>query len=776
MKLSQTFRQNIIVTLLIVLFFPSFLFSQSHKVFGYIKAESSGELVLYANCVELMSKNFAVSNEKGFFSLNIPAGNIKLKISHSAYLADTIKFYLSKDTLINIKLKTRQLKEVKVIAKEIPDYEQTISGHVNISTLKIKTMPSLMGEPDIIKGLSFLPGVTGGNKGFSNMYVRGGGRSENLLILDGAPFYGSQHAWGFISIFNTDIIKSIDLYKGGFPARYGGRTSSVLDIAARQGNNKKFKGKFDIGTLYSKFLLEGPIIKDKTSFLVALRSSYIDLLMTPFRYLYYRRGFGSYMGYKLIDLNAKINHNFNRKNKIYLNFYSGYDIQSIYDKLNDSNSGYVDEIAFRQENISATLGYQSIISPKLFFNSSLVYSKYLNSYSSENINIDNTDSISRNESSSSKIDDISYNFHFDYFPNNKHRIKTGAKYNFYRLLPGIFEYDYADNQGAFDTVFGTSVDLYANELAVFVEDEIHFSKKVSLNAGLRFNLFHNEKTYKSIDPRFSFRWQIKSKMAIKTGFSVMHQFLHAITNNTQGINGEIWVTSNENIAPIEAYQASLGLFGNYGPFDIDYSVETYYKKTNNLIYFKYSEPYQLFENQWEDAVYKNGEGESYGLEVLLKKTTHKWQTSLAYTLAWTYRRFSELNNGNKFPFLYDKRHDINLSVQYYANNKNTFGVNFTFNTGTPVTLPEAYVQRNRFFYGYYVHNGINNMRLPAYHRLDFSYKRMWKTLKGRDWYWSANIYNVYARQNPVYIYYDKDKVKQVALNSVIPTLRFGMKF
>ncbi len=772
-KQTKLLKFSLFVLSQIVFSFSAY--SQSHTVCGYLKDETNGEPVLYAECRDASGKHSAVSNEFGFFGISFPSENIKFRISHPGFQTDSVEFVLTKDTILYIKLKPWELDEVTITGKSTSNYKQTGSGHERISPKTINAIPSFLGEPDLLKALTCMPGITTGNKGFSDIYVRGGERSENLMLLDGAPFYGSQHAWGLISIYNTDIIQTIDVYKGGFPARYGDRTASVLDIRTKQGNNKKFQGNYSVGLLNTKFTVEGPLRKEKTSFIFGFRSSYYDLLILPIRRQYNKNNSGSFMGYTFLDANLKINHSFNNKNKVFFNFYSGYDIQGIYDKSSNSNNLNEEETKLRQDNISATLGYTTNLSPKLYFSSALIYSKYGNLYKSNTAHTNNDVLLKSNEHFYSKIEDISANLNFDYRVNQFNTFKFGAKYNFYTFSPGIFKYHTEDSYNTTDTVFGNNISQYANEIAVYAEDEIKFTDKVSINAGLRASAFNKNKTYTSLDPRFSVRWQFLKNTAFKASYTKTTQFLHGITNNMQGINGETWKLSTQKVPSIKSDQVSAGFFGEISKLHIEFSGEVYYKISKNLIFFKYMNSDLLIETNWEDNVLKNGKGESYGFESMIKYNSEKLNISLSYTHSYTYRQFAELNGGKRFPFLYDKRNDIFLFTEFNMNEKNSFSANFVFSTGTPITLAQAYVKADEFSYEYYAYNGLNNMRLPNYHRLDISYKHSYVKNKKKK-YISINIFNVYARQNPVYIYFDGEKMKQISFYSIIPSISYGMYF
>lgn len=771
--------KKILVLFLVLVLTPE-IFSQKSTIYGNIKDASSGEPIYYATCYELNSKQYCISGENGSFSFSVPNGKIKLLVSNVGYYADTLEFILKKDTLITINLKNKVLDEIVVYAEQ-PIQKQALLGVTTISAKRINSIPTQFGEKDLLKALTFLPGVTGDNKGFSNIYVRGGDRQSNLMLVDGATLYSTSHLFGFLSVFNTDIVESVDFYKGGFPARFGGRTSSVIDIKTRNGDSQKIKGEFSLGLLSSKLLLEGPIIKEKTTYILAARSSYLDLITFPIRQTIKKREYGNFPSYTFFDINAKINHKINNKNRVFFNFYIGADLISI---IYYENQSYKETTNISQKYITSTLGYNSIITPKLNFYTSLIYSKFNSSYYADRNKYYSEDGIVFLESSFSKIHDLSYNLRFDYKPINSQNIKFGIKTNYYQIHPGIYNYFNKNDINQTDTTFGVSEPLIAGELCGFIEDDISITKNINVNLGLRYTFFSQiadsidfkKSAYQTFEPRFSFRWLITDKFSFKCGATVMHQFLHVLQNNVNGFGNEIWISSSKTIEPQKSSQLSGGFFGEISKHKIEYGIEIYYKKMENLINYNYIESDPTTISHWEELIAKNGLGESYGAEFLVQKNYGKFNFSLAYTLSWSWRQFEELNFGERFPFTFDKRHDLSLALNYKRSEKHSFGGMFIFSSGTPITLSEAYVQRNQYFYGYYTYTGINNRRLPPYHRLDVYYQRNWLSKRNREWNWTINIYNLYARQNAVYIYFEQNKTKQISMFTIMPTFSIGFKF
>jgi len=751
---------------LILAFFTIQSIAQPLKLTGTI-TDQYGEPLMFAHVHETKSNAYAVADENGYYTISLHNGMALLRYSFAGYLAHSIQVNVQRDTVLNIRLQTIDLKEVNIYAKEDKLHRQTLSGKITLSQSKIEMLPTALGEPDLLRALTTIPGITGNNKGFSQIFVRGGGRENNLILLDDAPVYSTNHLFGLLSVFNTDIIKNVDVYKGGFPARYGGRTSSVIDISTIQGNDSTVRGRFNVGVMKSKFFLEGPLRNHKTTFILGVRTSYLDLLIGAAR-LITGTDF-DFIEYRFADVNTKITHKINQHNRLYFSYYFGIDRFNIPDKN--------DNVFFRQINNSATVGYISQINSSLLLKSNISLTRYSNlyrSYYAQTINGQVQESST--EDSRHLINNLSYNLRFDYKPTNRHYIKTGAKYTHYIMKPFVFSYLYKDANFEIDTTFGENQSENAHELSIYAEDEFHITNNLNINVGLRYSLFGKSDWFPALEPRISLRWLITENFSFKTAYTQMQQNLHILGNNQQGFSGEIWVGSKQNLKPQRAEQLSAGFFGNIARWDLEYGIEGYYKTMHNLLYLYYFEVVPETIETWQDLIHTNGKGTSYGIEFTTQLRRQRYSASLSYTLSWSYRQFPTLNFGEWYADLQDRRHDLNINGVIKLGKKTMLSTNFVFNTGTPITLPEGFIYGDPYYGGYYAFSHINNYRLPAFHRLDLSLKVEDKSRWGTPAWWSFDFFNVYARQNPIFVYFKNGQPRQRSLILIVPSINWGMSF
>ncbi len=751
--------------------------AQTKTISGYILDNETRETLASANCIEVSLKAGVASNSSGHYVITLPVGKVALQASHVGYNPDTVVFDLTRDTTVNFHLSSVQIEEVVITNGKEATFRQSITGMNIIPATTIKSIPSLIGEPDIIRAVTFLPGIAEGREGIAGFYVRGGDRGQNLILLDGAKVYNSNHLGGFFSLFNPDIIKSADMYKGGFPARFGGRASSVLDIHTKEGNRSEFHSKLKIGILQSSLLFEGPLKNQRTSYLVALRASYFDLLTLPIRIKAKTDGTGDIFGYTFADLNVKVNHEINERNKIFVNIYSGLDLQGSYDK--GVTETYDDDLWIRTNLL--TVGHTWIPGRKTFFKNSIILSDYGNRISAFNSVKSPTEDYFARTSSQSSIRELSFKSIIDWSPNISHSIKAGAELNRYSFLPGRLHIEAGDLilDNWLDTLMGSANKLNSLELSLFVEDDVSVSDALKVYAGIRASSYFYKKSQRlALEPRLSLRLMLNENLSAKLSYTRMTQYNHSLVSNYQGFERDVWIASTDSIPPQKADQFSAGVYGEITGLDTEFSMELYYKKMNELIdYNSTSGSFDDF-SEINDRIVCGGRGWSYGLEFMTSRDLSPVSMSLSYTLSWSYRQFDDLNNGEVFPSRFDRRHDLSVVARFKPDNKYTLNAQFILSSGTPFTLPESYVKDNRFSYGYFVYAGINNMRLPLYHRLDLGIERRGKTKKGNTKTTSFNFYNVYARQNPVYIYYDpyRGKVFQRCLFSIIPSISYSVDF
>ncbi len=792
--------------------------TQKYTISGYVRDASSGEALIGANIFDPESYQGTTSNVYGFYSLTLPASSdsITINVSFIGYGVGVATFVLKENTTLNFDLKPDYLLDTFEVTssqngEQIQERSQMSS--VNIPIQQIKRLPALLGEVDVIKALQLMPGVQSGGEGNSGLYVRGGGPDQNLMLLDGVPVYNASHLFGFFSVFNADAINSVELIKGGFPARYGGRLSSVVDIRMKEGNMKQWSGAVNIGLISSKLMLEGPLIKDKTSMMIAARRTYIDFLIRPLVRM--SSGGNNSFGYYFHDLNAKINHKFSDKDRLYLSTYMGDDVFGFTDRY-QSIGVDVAESETRGDigwgNITAVGRWNHIFTPKLFSNLTLTYSSYdMNIGVQESFKDADTEELFRLNYFSG-IEDIAGKIDFDYVPNPSHYIKSGISMISHQFKPGAtqFKYDNTDVPDAnLDTLFNDSF-VDALELDAYIENDMKIGQRLKMNVGLHYSGFAPDSTYyHSLQPRFSGRFLINENLSVKASYANMMQFIHLLSSSGGlTLPTDLWVPATKKIKPQTSMQAALG-FAYKGPWDLEYSIEGYYKRMNNLLEYKDGASY-LNGEDWEDLVVQ-GEGEAYGLEFLVQKKHGNTTGWIGYTLAWSNRTFPDINFGDPFPYKYDRRHDISVTLIHSISDRIELSANWVYGTGNAVSLPVAiypgsYWQND--FWGYNnqisYYEGRNGFRMPSYHRMDVGIsfiKNKQKTeaelaevkypkrLRHRgERRWNISFYNAYNRKNPFFLYRGyrdsgnlisggSERVyKQVSLFPIIPSFSYSRTF
>ncbi|MCD4794887.1 MAG: TonB-dependent receptor [Bacteroidales bacterium] len=787
-----------------ILLLHLFSYSQKHTISGYVENAESGEklagaVVYIADAVNLGT----MANAYGFYSITVPDMKVKLTASYIGYATQVVEFNLTKDTLIIFSLTAaNEIEEVEIFGRKT-EAEKTEMGKIDISIKTIKTIPALLGEVDVLKAIQLLPGIQSGTEGTSGFYVRGGGPDQNLILIDGVPVYNANHLFGFFSIFNADAISDVSITKGGFPARYGGRLSSVLDIRMKEGNIKKISGTASIGLISSKFMLEGPIIKDKTSFLISARRTYIDILSWPIQKIYMNKqeeGTKSRSGYYFWDINAKVNHKFSDKDRIYLSVYTGKD--KAYANIEDAWEEYKDEFKSNLNwgNITSAFRWNHILGKKLFSNVILSYSRYKfgieMSEKSTNTNTDEFEEFAFGYSSG--IEDYAGKIDFDYNPSPNHNIKFGANYIYHTFSPGIqaMKFDSNEENLHIDTTFGNS-NIYASEYSVYVEDEISIFKNFKANIGFHYSGFYVSDTlYQSYQPRISARYLITPKWSVKAAYTEMAQYLHLLTNTSIGMPTDLWIPVTDNIKPQKSTQYAFGSAYSINGYDI--SIEAYYKTMSNMI--EYKEGASFFggfgeegesERVWENKIETDGKGTSYGIELLIKKNVGKTTGWIGYTLSKTDRQFSNISFGEWYPYTYDRRHDIGIVITHKFNDRIDIGATWVFGTGNATTLAlERYQALSPVssFYGEMYFEEVtlehieerNNFRMPAYHRFDLGVNFRKQKKHGKRT-WSVGAYNVYNRKNPFFLRFGRDDngdraLFQYSLFPIIPSVSYRFDF
>ena len=798
--------------------------SKSHTISGYVTDGKSQETLLGASVYDAATMKGSVTNNYGYYTLKLADGPVDFRASFVGYDPYQARLTLKNDTVINIALtQSNQLNEVTVTARAMEsNVKGTQMSTIELPVLQLKKVPALFGETDVIKALQLLPGVQSGTEGSAGMYVRGGGPDENLILLDGVPLYNVNHAAGFFSAFNADAIKNVTLYKGNFPARFGGRLSSVVDVRMKDGDMYEYHGNVGFGLIAAKLNVEGPIVKGKTSFNLSFRRTYYDLFTAPMiNYMVKlesesgkNSGWG---GYYFYDLNLKLNHKFSDKDRLFFSFYSGDDKVYARTKFKyDYNSSYYGstssteklDLDWKWGNRIAALRWNHVIQPNLFMNVTGAYTQYRHYLGAE---VGETYATQSMGESSSYTEDVNMGLHsgiydysakadFDYKPFEDHDIKFGANLTHHTYKPTTTAYhilETEDNQTefAFDTVT-SDARIRALETDLYVEDNWDISDYFKLNAGLHYSTFSvDHKTYHSLQPRLSTRALITDDFSLKAGYAYMSQYIHLLSSNAIALPTDLWVPVTGDIVPMNAHQVALGAFYDWNGFE--FSLEGYYKKMNNVLEYKDGASFfSLDQTSWDDKVVM-GDGWAYGIELFAQKNVGKFTGWIGYTWSHTNRLFNregqELNFGQMFPAKYDRRHDLNIVLMYEFNDRIDVGATWVYSSGNCATL--SYQDYHGLGVDYsdapvigYIEKR-NNYRYNSYQRLDLV-ANFHKQKKYFERIFSISVYNTLCHNNPFVVipwstyeynpfvddYVERKSLQQVCIFPIIPTLSWQYKF
>ena len=782
---------------LLILLINFAAFSQRHTISGYVTDASSGEKLIGCNVYDVNKLTGTSSNAYGFYSLTLPADTYSIAVSYVGYQTQTIKLDLRSNRTLNFKLvPILELDEFVLSAEQIERIEEsTRMSTIKIPVAQIKSIPALFGEVDVLKALQLLPGVQSGMEGGSGLYIRGGGPDQNLILLDGTPVYNASHLFGFFSVFNADAIKNVELIKGGFPARYGGRLSSVVDISLKEGNMQKFGVEGSLGLIASKIMVEGPIFKDKTSFMISLRRTYLDIIAQPIIRLATSGDERITAGYYFYDLNAKINHKIGEKDHLYFSIYTGDD--KFYMKAKPED--YLYDGVLYTDRFSAGLGWGNLTSalrwnhrilPKLFSNLTLTYSKYNFDVHTKEENFAKIgDSVSSQFFSIdylSGIEDIAAKLDFDFMPNPNHFIKFGGGWIYHAFKPGVTST--AIKFGSFDTSASVGAkDVYAHEMSVYIEDDWKLSDNIKANLGIHYSGFMvGDKYYDHIQPRLALRYLFRKNWSLKASYAAMQQYIHLLTNTNVGLPTDLWVPATEKILPQNSQQVAAG-FAKTLPKGFSLSIEGYYKWMENLIEYTDGATWLNTSDDWQEKV-EIGRGWSYGAELFVERKLGATTGWVGYTLSWTERQFDNINFGEKYPYKYDRRHDVSIVLNHKFSKRFDMSLTWVYGTGNAVTLPvvRAYTfpeSDNGWLYNREIEyfDKKNDFRMAAYHRLDYSlnYNFMIKNVNTTI---NFSVYNGYNRRNPFFYYFGHNwrtgnrVLYRVSLFPVIPSLSLNFKF
>ena len=789
--------------------------AQRHTVSGYMTDRESGEPLISAAAVEKGLGLGAVTNNFGFYSLTIPEGAISLEFSYVGYESERHSFRLTRDTVINVAFSPQNeaLAGATVTAsRSETGVRGTQMSAIEIPVNMIRNIPAIGGEVDIIKAIQLLPGVQSGTEGAAGLYVRGGGPDENLLLLDGVPLYNVNHMLGFFSVFDADAIKNVTLYKGSFPARFGSRLSSVLDVRMKDGNDQDYHGSFSVGLLSAKANVEGPIVKGKTSFCISARRTYYDVLAMPFIKMALKDDSGDTGsgGYYFYDLNAKVTHKFNNRDKLYLSFYSGDD--KVYVDIKDvPYSGYgettLTDIGWKWGNIVGAARWNHIFGPKLFMNATLSYTQYrhqlaFNEKSEITSELPVSESYELDMKYNSLINDISSECGFEYTPSSEHSIRFGANFTHHTFKPSVSTLTDTEIriegrqpiESKTDTVFGDR-NLFSREAALYGEDNWSVSDRFKVNFGLRGSLYSVDGTvYRSLEPRVSLRFLATDGLSFKAAYSEMSQYVHLLSNSTISLPTDLWVPVTSRITPMRSQQAAAGAFWSWKTFD--FSIEGYYKTMNNVLEYKDGSSFLSSVSGWEDKV-ASGRGWSYGVELLAQRKTGRTTGWIGYTWSKSMRQFDReggiINSGKPFPAKYDRRHDLDIVVNHQFNKKIDISGTFVFSTGNCGSLAMQFVDSPHYdryhnysgtfsrFSGVEALESRNNYRMPDYCRVDLGVN-FHKQKKHCERIFNISVYNALNRRNPFLVYRGssdltgKPALIKLSIFPIMPSFSLTYKF
>ncbi|GDX44113.1 collagen-binding protein [Bacteroidota bacterium] len=774
------------------LFATNLLFAQEKfTISGYVRDSLSRETLIGATIQAKEQSKGVSSNQYGYYALTLPKGEYAIVASFVGYFPMEKKINLQADLVIDFPLLSKSSLSQEIVIsskKRDANIKNAQMGQIDLSMSRAKSVPVIFGEVDPLKILQLYPGVSNAGEGNSGLYVRGGGPDQNLILLDDAVVYNSGHLFGFFSIFNGDAIKNTTLIKGSMPAQYGGRISSVLDISMKEGNLDKYQVEGGIGSIASRFSVQGPIKKEKASFMLSGRRTYIDALVKPL----IKKGSQFYgSGYYFYDFNAKFNYRFSSKDRLYLSGYFGRDR---FDFVNNKRQFDV-EVPWGNSTLSAR--WNHVFHKKLFMNTTAVYNDYQFSLGA----LQN----SFNFVLSSGIRDLNLKTDLDHYLTPEHKLKYGALFTYHRLSPSVAT-------GRQDSVLfqpNNAQTKFANEFGLYAQDDWEAGRNLKINYGIRWSAFqqlgpytnyttdidgnrldsvkYNSNdpviTYGGLEPRLTMRYSLDEETSLKGSVSRNRQYLHLVSNAGTTLPTDVWVPSTLRVKPQLSWQYSAGIFKNFNDNAFETSIEVYYKSMQNQIEYRQGFTPSIKDPE-EEFVF--GKGWSYGTELFINKTKGKFTGWIGYTLAWTWRKFPDLNNGNKYPAKYDRRHDLSVVGIYEVNQQWKLSSVFVYATGNATSLPEKFyliegVLTQQF-------SRINQYRLAPYHRLDLSATYIPTPKKERKWKhsWVFSIYNVYSRQNPYFLYYNQTgsafagtlqvQAKQVSLFPVIPSVTYNFKF
>lgn len=788
MNLKNMLRSLLVLTLILI----SLAARSQEKVTlnGYVKDADNGEELIGVTVYIPQLKAGTVTNDYGFYALTVPKGTYTVQYSYVGYKIQEVTIELQQNVSRNIDLPAEAELMQEVVIEEKPLNENVVAVQMSKNTINInqvRKLPALFGEIDIIKNIQMLPGVVSAGEGSSAFFVRGGSADQNLILIDEAPVYDPSHLFGLFSVFNADVIKDSEIYKGGIPARFGGRLSSILDVRTKDGNNKQFEGSGGIGSMASRLAVEGPIVKDKASYIVSARRSYVDLFL---------RAANEDNLVHFYDVNAKVNWKHNNSNRFFLAFYTGRDVFS-----------FGDDFGFAWGNMTGTFRWNHLFNEKLFLNTSVIASNF-------DYKLELNDAINGFEWVSN-LQELSVKNDLSYAIGTRNELSFGYHLTGRRFSPGEI------NPTGSSSFFAPQKQqhMYALDHAFYVSNLQRLTDKITLDYGVRLSIFQSVgkgdvylyedpqdnikrartdtlhydawetiKSYVNLEPRVGIRYMLKEGQSLKVSYNRMVQNTHLMSAGTVPVPFNTWNPSSYYLKPQVADQVAAGYFRNFMDNQLEFSVEVYYKDVKNVTDF--ADNAQLFFNKDLSTEYRQGKSWSYGTEWMVSKTRGKLTGMLSYTWSKTMREIPGVNRGAEFPANHDRRNAVNIQAAYDLNDKWTFGATFNYSTGRPFTLSSG-----KYEYGTYNPDVIverNSYRLPDFHRLDLSATLNPRKNANRRWkgQWVFSLYNAYNRQNPFTIYTRTKKdddgeiigdgtekeARMIYLFPILPSVTYNFKF
>jgi hypothetical protein len=767
--------------------------TQYYTVSGFVKEVNSNELIIGASVYDPVTKKGTETNAFGFYSLQVPDTCQGVVFSHVGYKPVFQHLPPPDEGELDIHMEVRSMLQTVVVNGEKENVSSQ-PGYINMPVGYVSGFPTLLGEKDVLKSLQLYPGTSSSLESSANLLVRGGGADQNLYLLDGVPLYHTGHLFGLFSIFNGDAVKDVSMYKDAFPARYGGRLSSVVDIRTRDGNMKEWHGSISVSPVSGNMMLEGPVVKDKSSVSLSVRRSLVDILYSS-KYL------NDYGKYYLYDVNFKLNQVIDKRNRLYISFYKGQDKMFI--QSNNPVIQLFDDYNFDWSNITTAVKWTRVINPKMFSNTIATYSRFYNVFTQNSIiPLSFFDSLFVRGKGVSRIRDVAIKNETEYYVSNRQHISFGGAYTYHNFSPTA----YHNNISAGEATQRKAPIYYMSEISAYGEDELtFFDDRLTVRPGLHLGaLAQKSSFYASVQPRILLRWEFPQSQSIQVSFAKMTQFVHQLTTPVINLPTDLWVPSTENIKPEHAFSYGIAYQREWNS-QWRFNTNVYYKQLKNIV--TTNTVLNIFDNSdlWEKKVIA-GNGYNYGSEFLLEKTQGKLTGIFSYTLSWSWRQFDRLNGGKMFPYKEDRRHNISLALKYRFSPKWNVAASYKFASGAPFTLPvqifpdfdwgrnvkgyldERYSPFSTFQVNYLPYiSRLNNYRLNPVHHLDVGTTVSLGNEKRFKHVISAGVYNIYNRTNPFIVSFDQFsffayediyplQLYQYSLFRALPYLSYTFKF